>query len=343
METHNAALATYLPRHFDLITVVNPRGRAGLALYMLRALWAVVRHARKVDTILLGDGVLAVMVPLARLVAPRTVILGVLHGLDITYPKSLYQGLWVHVFMRLVHRFIVVSRATAAAAKARGIEEARLCVIPNGIELPTQVAKQDRATLEGMLGHSLGNRQVLVLLGRLVRRKGAAWFIRNVMPALTEKYLLVVAGDGPERAHMETAITELGLAQSVVLLGRVSDEMKQHLLASADLLVQPNIPVEGDMEGFGLVVLEAAASGLPVVAARLEGLEDAVQEGRTGWLLPPGDAAAWRTTLLALADQPEALATRAREARDRVRETGTWEVVAAEYAAVIESDLKSPS
>ncbi|MEN9728300.1 MAG: hypothetical protein RL434_2666, partial [Pseudomonadota bacterium] len=67
METHNAALATYLPRHFDLITVVNPRGRAGLALYMLRALWAVVRHARHVDTILLGDGVLAVMVPLARL------------------------------------------------------------------------------------------------------------------------------------------------------------------------------------------------------------------------------------------------------------------------------------
>ena len=60
------------------------------------------------------------------------------------------------------------------------------------------------------------------------------------------------------------------------MIGEVSDDMLAAAYRSADVMVMPNIPVRGDMEGFGLVALEAAAAGLPVVASRIEGITDAI-------------------------------------------------------------------
>ena len=341
METHNAALARHLPQHFDTIAVVNPMGRKGLGRYLCRAVWAVLINARKVDAILLGDGVLSVLAPLVRLLAPRVTVVCVLHGLDVTYPNPIYQRLWPGFFQRHMTQLIAVSRATAAAAIERGVPAERLHVIGNGIDLPEHLPSRDQAALCRQLGLSLNGRQVLLLLGRLVRRKGAEWFVREVMPELRGTYLLVIAGDGPERARIEHAIAHAGLEGSVSLLGKVDEDTKLKLLVSADLLVQPNIPVAGDMEGFGLTVLEAAAAGLPVAASRLEGLEDALNEGETGWLVAPGNALAWKELLMQLAHTPEVRAARAQHARERVRESGTWESVVALYAEVINAAAQS--
>jgi glycosyltransferase involved in cell wall biosynthesis len=77
----------------------------------------------------------------------------------------------------------------------------------------------------------------------------------------------------------------------------VDDEDRELLLKGADLFVQPNIPVSGDIEGFGLVTVEAAMRGLPVVASELEGIAEAVVDGVTGLLLPPADTEAWIAAL----------------------------------------------
>jgi glycosyltransferase involved in cell wall biosynthesis len=115
----------------------------------------------------------------------------------------------------------------------------------------------------------------------------------------------------------------------VHLLGRISDEEREQLLHGSDLFVQPNIEVPGDMEGFGLVTIEAALRGLPVVAADLEGIKDAVVDGETGWLLPTGDAAAWAATVTSeLADLP-ALTRRGEAFRSRARELYSDESMAA--------------
>lgn len=76
--------------------------------------------------------------------------------------------------------------------------------------------------------------------------------------------------------------------------------MREHLLRGADVFIQPNVPVPGDMEGFGLAVLEAAMRGTLTVASGIEGILDAVIDEQTGILLPPADADAWVQRLSAL-------------------------------------------
>src|SRR5690625_7613993 len=73
------------------------------------------------------------------------------------------------------------------------------------------------------------------------------------------------------------------------MLGRLSEVDLSRLYRGADLFVMPNIPVEGDMEGFGVVMLEAGLSGLPVVASSLEGILDVVEEGNNGHLIESGN------------------------------------------------------
>jgi glycosyltransferase involved in cell wall biosynthesis len=104
------------------------------------------------------------------------------------------------------------------------------------------------------------------------------------------------------------------------MLGRVDDADREDLLRGVDLFVQPNIPVSGDMEGFGLVTIEAAMRGTPVVAADLEGIKDAVIDGRTGILLPPQDRQGWIDRLSQLVAERGALASLGAEFQAVVRE-----------------------
>jgi glycosyltransferase involved in cell wall biosynthesis len=138
---------------------------------------------------------------------------------------------------------------------------------------------------------------VLITVGRLVKRKGVAWFIEEVLPELASKYpslTYLVVGDGEERPAIEAAIEKTNLRQHVRLLGQVSDELKEAAYTRANVFVMPNITVPGDMEGFGLVLLEASVRGLPVVASDTEGIKDAVSDGKNGVLVPPRAAAAFR-------------------------------------------------
>ena len=100
---------------------------------------------------------------------------------------------------------------------------------------------------------------------------------------------------------------ELGLDERVHLLGAVDDADRERLLRGADVFVQPNIRVPGDMEGFGLVLLEAAMRGTTTVASGIDGIVDAVVDGRTGFLVPPGDAQAWTERISALVSSPSEL------------------------------------
>ena len=90
------------------------------------------------------------------------------------------------------------------------------------------------------------------------------------------------------------------------LLGPVADAEREVLLRGADVFVQPNVPTSGDMEGFGLVLVEAAKRGTPVVASALEGMPDAVADGETGILCRAGDADEWRDALVPLVRDPAA-------------------------------------
>ena len=116
-----------------------------------------------------------------------------------------------------------------------------------------------------------------------------AWFLANVIPHLEDSYLYVVAGERPERRTIKNIVDQYDLQGRVLLLGEISDEDRKLIYNASDIFIMPNITVPGDVEGFGIVALEAGSCGLPVVASNIQGLRDAVMDGKTGYLVAEGD------------------------------------------------------
>jgi colanic acid/amylovoran biosynthesis glycosyltransferase len=112
-------------------------------------------------------------------------------------------------------------------------------------------------------------------------------------------------GDGPDRAPLAARIETLGLGERVTLVGRMTTHEVAAELAASDVLVAPSVPTKsGKREGIPVVLMEAMATGLPVVASRLSGIPELVTDGVDGLLVPPGDASALADALARLAADP---------------------------------------
>jgi glycosyltransferase involved in cell wall biosynthesis len=162
-------------------------------------------------------------------------------------------------------------------------------VIPNGIrpdDLYFHLTPDElRCKLEKVLDMRLHGKKILLTVGRLIKRKGVAWFVDSVIPELDDSYLYLIAGHGPEFESINRKVEERGLQGRVRMLGRVSEKVRRLIYNAADIFIMPNITVEGDVEGFGIVAIEAGSYGLPVVAGNLQGLKDAIIDKETGYLV----------------------------------------------------------
>jgi phosphatidylinositol alpha-1,6-mannosyltransferase len=117
------------------------------------------------------------------------------------------------------------------------------------------------------------------------------------------------------------------------LLGKIGEGRLGDLLRSADVFVMPNIVVPNDVEGFGIVALEAAASGLPVVAANLQGIKDAILHGENGMLVEPENAAAFVEAVAALAMDGDARRALGEQARRVTEREYSWPKIVERYEA----------
>lgn len=273
MERYSSELFRAWAEREDVTLVANPAGNSALPAFLARCAALLARHAQEFDQIHLADALLSALIPLVR-ARSRARISVTVHGLDITFRQYGYQ----FVVPRLVasaDRVVCVSTHTARACAERGISPDRTVVIPNGIDLaslarndrytPPQIAKKYRFALD---------RPILFSVGRLVKRKGHAWFVRHQLPALRSRFLFVIAGEGPEKSAIERAATEVGAASDVRLLGAIDDEERAFWLDTAYAYLMPNISVPNDPEGFGISCLEAVAHRLPVCTTGIEGLAD---------------------------------------------------------------------
>lgn len=180
---------------------------------------------------------------------------------------------------------MTVSSAMAVELLADGIDPSRIAFVPNGVEDHFFEPRDGHASRLA-LGLSPA-RPVAVVPARLAPRKGhvdliAAW------PAVQSRApgaVALFAGDGPLRAPLEAMAESAGLAGAVKVLGHVDD--MPALLAAADAAVLPS-----RLEGVPLALLEAMAAGLPVVATRVGGVTEAVEDGVTGLLVAPRDPGA---------------------------------------------------
>jgi glycosyltransferase involved in cell wall biosynthesis len=272
--------------------------------------------------------VLAPIALVARLfVIPCSVTI---HGLDILYDKALYR-LWRRVFLRGFRAYICISEATRLAAQRLHIPPQRIHVIGVGIDAVDRSGVQPERDMNTVL-----------FVGRLVRRKGLSWFVTDVLPALASRYpdvRLIVLGDGPERASVASAAKLHGVAERIEWLGAAGDDEKELWFSKAAVCVMPNVVVASDMEGFGIVALEAAAAGCPVVASDLEGLRDAVTDGESGMLVRSGDAGAWLAALDERLGDSRINAALGDRARCHVRRARGWGPIIDAYEEVLSQML----
>jgi len=300
----------------------------------LRTVFTVPR-SNHVKLIHLSD---ALLTPLgvALKVLLRIPVVVTVHGLDVTYSNRLYQWL-IPKCLRRMDKIICVSSYTRQQCLRRGVPSSLCEVIPNGVnlvEFDDQYTSQGMRNLQSAAAPCLRGRKVLLTVGRLIERKGVVHFLTEIMPRILANrrdicYLII--GEGPQRELIESRITALHLSDHVVLLGRVDDDTLRAAYHIADLFVMPNIPVQHDIEGFGLVALEAAAAGRYVVASRLDGIPEAIVPGENGTLLDPLDSEAFATTILEMLDDDRKREALGRKAREFVRNHYSWDIVARRY------------
>ncbi|MDQ6693129.1 MAG: glycosyltransferase family 4 protein [Chloroflexota bacterium] len=303
----------------------------------MRALFTVPR-ANHVELIHLSDALLAPL-GLALRALLRVPVVVTVHGLDVTYSNRLYQWL-IPRCLRRMDKIICVSSYTRQQCIRRGVPSSLCEVVPNGVNMPEfadHFSPQGMRNLQSAAGNMLRGRKVLLTVGRLIERKGVVHFLTEVMPrimAVRKDICYLIVGEGPQRELIETRIASLHLERNVALLGRVDDDTLRAAYHLADLFVMPNIPVQNDIEGFGLVALEAAAAGRYVVASRLDGIPEAIISGQNGTLLDPLDSRAFASTILDLLNDDERLRELGYKARDFVESRYSWDIVAKRYQQV---------
>jgi phosphatidylinositol alpha-1,6-mannosyltransferase len=297
LEAYSYNLINEFEKHDITYKIVLAKSKVHLIWFLPYCYFKAIylTHKHTIRSIHLCDGFLAPVGMLLKLCTKARISISI-HGLDITYRNLLYQSIvpWCIACLDMV---ICVSRATRYECLRRRIPNKKCIVIPNGIRPEEFYLPQNRDALrlrlEKFVTVALSNRKILVTVGRLVKRKGIAWFVDNVMPHLDKSYLYLIVGDGPEYDYIQEAVTRQNLQDRVILLGRVSDEERNLIYNASDIFIMPNIKVPGDVEGFGIVAIEAGSCGLPVVASNIQGIRDAVIEGKTGFLVKERDVDAF--------------------------------------------------
>jgi glycosyltransferase involved in cell wall biosynthesis len=245
----------------------------------------------------------------------------------------------VRICSNAADRVIATDRSIEPAiARHLGVGPDRMRLVPNAIDVPACDALATAAD-----GTAIRRRHgirpdetVLVSAGRIERNKGFHVLVEALATMQDLPWRWVLVGDGPYRPQLEQRMREAGLADRVMLPGRADDRTLHAWYEAATLFVHPTL-----YEGSSIVTLEAMAHRRAVVASHAGGLPDKVQDGRTGWLVPPGDAGALAAALRLALAEPTRLSGMGLAGRALVEVEFSWSTVADRLVAVF-AELLQP-
>lgn len=319
-----------LSRAFDM-AVFGPRGAEAyldprtpartmtlkpLPRFLAECTWQCLSRARGYapDLVFSGSGLTA----LPALIAARrsgVPVVSYLHGLDVVADHPVYRSLFLPA-LRHCDGYVANSSHTAELAVAAGMPRDRIRVLNPGVETGADPDASDVSAFRRASGAA--GRPVLLSVGRLTARKGLVEFVRDCLPAIVARIpdalLLVIGAEANDAAagpaagmagRIEQAAADAGVREHVRLLGDVPDATLAAAYRAADVLVFPVIERPRDVEGFGMVAIEAAARGTPTVAYAVGGVPDAVREGVSGRLVAPGDHAVMTEAIVATLRAPD--------------------------------------
>ena len=246
-----------------------------------------------------------------------------IHGLDLLRSRrSLWKSFWSRIILANADRIIANSRWTEALIRKQGTTRPIVVVYPcPALPLPSDDEKK-----KFVERWNLGGKRVILSVSRLVARKGhdvaftALAEARRTYPLL--QYLVI--GDGPDRDRLQTLAAAAGVADSVTFTGALPDNDIVSAFAASEFFLLPTRSEGDDVEGFGLVFLEAAAAGLPSIAGRGGGVSEAVVDEVTGFLVDPRDTSAITAAVLTLLQDTALRSRMGSAARTRVYEQFQW-------------------
>jgi glycosyltransferase involved in cell wall biosynthesis len=214
---------------------------------------------------------------------------------------------------------VVNSDFTRRHFEALGMSHPRTVVLPPTIDPRPFLQAPGGDAVRDLLGWR--GRRVILSVGRLVRRKGHDLLLRAVAGLVRDlpDVALLIVGEGPERSRLEALAGALGIRDRTHFAGFVPEAELPLYYRAADVFAMPSqaLPERDGVEGFGIVFLEAGASGVPVVGTRTGGIEDAVLDGRTGYLVPSGDVDRLREALRTLLEDRDTARRFGEEGRRR--------------------------
>ena len=295
------------------VTPLDASGPRNLAV--LRRLHRLIRD-RQIDTLL---SFLIHANTAAAVVNSFNPALRLIQSIQTTQP----QPRWHWRLQGLVHHaaetIVVPSRSIVEAASSwAGIPRAKFQVIPNAID-PADYRSLDTQRRQpssiGFIGRLDPIKRVPDLLEALA-------LLHDPPPTLN------IYGDGPERQAIEAEVSRLRLGTAVVMNGAIRDP--RMALGSMGVLVLPS-----EAEGFGLVLIEAMAAGVPVIATNVPGIRDVVTHGETGLLVPPAQPSALASAIETVMTDQSLRERLVRNGLAKVRRRFTWDVVLPRYLELL--------
>ena len=245
---------------------------------------------------------------------------------------ALLTGLYTRIFLpptlQAADRIIVHTRSYGTTSRA--LRGRRLDIIPSAVDTDRFRPELDVGDLRAEL--QLDGHRAIAFAGRLVPHKGVDLILR-VLPRLPSDVVLLVIGKGPRLSDLEGLARRLGVEERVRFLPAVSDEDLPRYLRLAELFVFPS---QNRLEGFGLVVAEAMASGLAVITADMPGVREVIEPGREGLLVEPLLGEDLSARLRELLNDPVRRRSMGEAARKRAEERYALPVVAKSVVALYE-------
>jgi len=278
--------------------------------------------------------------------------LGIPHVLEVNAPlvdeEEAHRGLvsaesartLERALLRRVDRIVTVSGELERWLVDLGVQERRITVVPNAVDPARfEVTPEERAEARRRL--EVNGTPVVAFVGTLRPWHDPTILVRalRLLRARGDAPRLVIVGNGPERARVESLAAEERVSAQLTLTGAVAHDEVRAYLAAADVAVAPYHPDTGGYFS-PLKLFEYQAAGLPVVAAELGEIPHCVRGGETGLLYPPGDAEALADALATLIDDRERGLELGRNGREHVLRHHTWDsnarVVATLAAGLVE-------
>jgi len=254
------------------------------------------------------------------------------YGLDILEPlRSRKFKFLMKRTLKRADKIFPISEFTKKRIDELGVDHRNTIVIPPGVDL--KMFENVENAEEILDRHNLRGKTVLLTVGRLVRRKGHDLVV-EAMKVLAKRYdnlTYVIVGEGPEKDSLEAQVRSHSLMDKIIFAGFVSEEEVPKYYQICDIFVMPvrELTHQGDVEGFGIVFLEANACGKPVIGSRSGGVEDAVLDNGTGILIDPENREQLIEAISKLLENKELALELGRRGKERVHTELTWENSAA--------------